>query len=599
MPACRLCGKITFISFAIQAANIAIGICKGIFEWPNIHHTLPGYSRGTVIYIYVAGKANTMAKYVITYDIGTTGIKTCLIEIDESMKILASSTAGYNLYVDDETGVKGGAEQDADEWWEAMCTTTKTVLSKTPHITKEMIEGISFCSAMQGLVLVDKEGNCIRRPMTYMDQRAREELKKGIAHGVQVAGAEVTKLLKYLRYTGAVSSSVKDPIWKYKWVEAHEPENFKKIYKWLDIKEYLILRASGEFVMTQDSAFGTLLYDTRKGHEGWCNPVCKMVGVNIEHMPTIKKSTEEVGKITEKAAKELGLAEGTAVYGGGGDASLIGVGAGAVEIGDTHIYSGTSGWVGTVVPEQIVDAGAMMAAIVGVDPEAYNYFGELETSNKCVSWVKDHLALDEIGVFLKKYGNASDSFEQVEFNLYDYLEEVIDTIPAGSNGVVFTPWLHGNRCPFEDPNAAGMFFNIRLETGKTELIRAVVEGICFHMRWMLERQEQKVSKYKKEDTVRFCGGGALGETTCQILSDILQRDVVVVESPQNIGAVGAAACIAVGMKLIPTMKDVKKLIPVKTIYHPNKANKAVYDRNFQVFKNLYKDNKKNFEILNG
>lgn len=275
MPACRLCGKITLISFAIQAANIAIGICKGIFEWPNIHHALPGYSMGSVIYIYVAGKANTMAKYVITYDIGTTGIKTCLIEIDESMKILASSTAGYNLYVDDETGVKGGAEQDADEWWEAMCTTTKTVLNKTPHVTKEMIEGISFCSAMQGLVLVDKEGNCIRRPMTYMDQRAREELKKGIAHGVQVAGAEVTKLLKYLRYTGAVSSSVKDPIWKYKWVEAHEPENFKKIYKWLDIKEYLILRASGEFVMTQDSAFGTLLYDTRKGHEAGAIPFAR------------------------------------------------------------------------------------------------------------------------------------------------------------------------------------------------------------------------------------------------------------------------------------------------------------------------------------
>ena len=154
-----------------------------------------------------------MSKYVITYDIGTTGIKTCLIEIDETMKILASSTAGYNLYVDEETGVKGGSEQDADEWWEAMCTTTKTVFAKVPNVTNEQIEGISFCSAMQGLVLVDKEGKCIRRPMTYMDQRAREELKKGIAHGVQVAGAEVTKLLKYLRYTGAVSSSVKDPIW--------------------------------------------------------------------------------------------------------------------------------------------------------------------------------------------------------------------------------------------------------------------------------------------------------------------------------------------------------------------------------------------------
>ena len=540
-----------------------------------------------------------MSKYVITYDIGTTGIKTCLIEIDDTMKILASSTAGYNLYVDEETGVKGGSEQDADEWWEAMCTTTKTVFAKVPNVTNEQIEGISFCSAMQGLVLVDKEGKCIRRPMTYMDQRAREELKKGIAHGVQVAGAEVTKLLKYLRYTGAVSSSVKDPIWKYRWVEAHEPENFKKIYKWLDIKEYLILRASGEFVMTQDSAFGTLLYDTRRGHEGWCKPVCNMVGVKMEHLAPIKKSTEKVGEVTEQAAKELGLAPGTAVYGGGGDASLIGVGAGAVEIGDTHIYSGTSGWVGTVVPEQLVDAGAMMAAIVGVNPETFNYFGELETSNKCVGWVKEHLALDEIGVFLKKYGSATDSLEQVEFNMYDYLEEVINSIPAGSNGVVFTPWLHGNRCPFEDPNAAGMFFNIRLDTGKTELIRAVVEGICFHMRWMLERQEQKVNKFKTTDAVRFCGGGALGETTCQILADVLQRDVVVVESPQNIGAVGAAACIAVGIGVIPKMTDVKKLIPIKTTYHPKKENKQIYDRNFKVFKNLYKCNKENFAILNG
>ena len=107
-----------------------------------------------------------------------------------------------------------------------------------------------------------------------------------------------------------------------------------------------------------------------------------MVGVKIEHLAPIKKSTEKVGEITEKAGKELGLAAGTAVYGGGGDASLIGVGAGAVEIGDTHIYSGTSGWVGTVVPEQFVDAGAMMASIVGVNPETYNFFGELEVHER-------------------------------------------------------------------------------------------------------------------------------------------------------------------------------------------------------------------------
>lgn len=538
-----------------------------------------------------------MAKYVITYDIGTTGIKTCLIEIDKEMKILGSSSLGYGLYVDDEVGVKGGAEQNVDEWWDAMCVTTKTVFEKVPYIKKEQIAGISFCSQMQGLVLVDKEGNCVRNPMSYMDQRAREELKKGIAHGVKIAGAEVSKLLKYLKYTGAVSSSVKDPIWKYKWVEAHEPEVFKKVYKWLDVKEYLICRASGEFVMTRDSAFATLLYDTRPGHEGWCKPICDMVGVDIKHLPEIKECTEKVGEVTETAAAQLGLAPGTAVFGGGGDASLIGVGAGCTEVGDTHIYSGTSGWVGTIVDKQVVDAGAMMAAIVGADPKTYNYFGELETSNKCVEWVKDHLALDDIGVYLQNK-NISESVEALNINLYDYMEDVINQIPAGSNGTVFTPWLHGNRCPFEDPNAAGMFFNIKIETGKTEMIRAVVEGICFHMRWMLERQDIK-KEVKLADTIRFCGGGALGAVTCQILSDILQKSIEVVDSPQNVGAVGAAACIAVGLGLIPDLGHVKSLIPAKYTYHPNTENKAVYDRNFKVFKNLYKCNKENFAILNG
>lgn len=536
-----------------------------------------------------------MNKYVITYDIGTTGIKTCLIEISETMKILGSATAGYGLYVDDETGYKGGAEQHEDEWWDAMCVTTRAIFEKVPYVKKEQIEGISFCSQMQGLVLVDKNGECVRHPMSYMDQRAREEIKKGMAHGIQIAGAEVTKLLKYLYYTNAVSSSVKDPIWKYKWVEAHEPEVFKKTYKWLDVKEYLICHASGEFVMTEDSAFATLLYDTRKGHEGWCKPVCEMVGVDMKHLPEIKKCTEKVGEVTERAAAELGLAAGTAVFGGGGDASLIGVGAGAVGVGDTHIYSGTSGWVGTVVDKQVVDAGAMMASIVGANPGKFNYFGELETSNKCVEWVKNHLALDDIGVYLSDK-DVADSVEKLNLNLYDYMEDVINEIPAGSNGTIFTPWLHGNRCPFDDPNAAGMFFNIKIETGKTELIRAVVEGICFHMKWMLERQEKKI---KTSNPIRFCGGGALGGVTCQILSDILQRDIEVVDSPQNVGAVGAAACIAVGLNIIGSLDDVKKLIPAKKIYHPNPATKAVYERNFKVFQNLYKANKENFAILNG
>ena len=154
--------------------------------------------------------------YVIAYDVGTTGVKTCLFSITDKIELLGAASEGYNLYVYPD----GGAEQDPDEWWEAMRTSTHTVMKKA-KIKKSDISGISFCSQMQALVLVDKEGNAVRRAMSYMDQRAREELKKGIAYGPQIAGANIPKLLKALKITGAVAASVKDPVWKYKWVEAH------------------------------------------------------------------------------------------------------------------------------------------------------------------------------------------------------------------------------------------------------------------------------------------------------------------------------------------------------------------------------------------
>ena len=314
----------------------------------------------------------------------------------------------------------------------------------------------------------------------------------------------------------------------------------------------------------------------------------------MEHLPKISGCTEMAGCITKEAASQLHLNEGTPVFGGGGDASLIGIGAGAVEIGDTHIYSGTSGWVSTVVDEQIVDTSSMIAAIVGADNNRFNYFAELETAGKCVEWVKDHLALDEIGVYLEKK-NISDSQETVYRSLYDYMMHAIKDVPPGSNGVIFTPWLHGNRCPFEDSNARGMFFNISLDTGKTELIHAVIEGVCYHLRWQLEAQEKKV---KTSSAIRFVGGGALAPLTCQILSDILGREIETVEQPQNVGAVGAALVAAVGLGIINKLSEAKCLVSVDRRYVPNIKSKLVYDKYFDIFKALYIRNKKNFYKLN-
>ena len=542
--------------------------------------------------------------HVIAYDIGTTSVKTCLFSVSEDrVTLLASAAADYPITV----LPNGGAEQNPDDWWLAMCRTTRETIKKSGFSPQE-IDGLSFCSQMQALVLVDKEGRHVRPAMSYMDQRAANEMKEGLQYGLKIEGANVYKLLRSLVITKAAPTSVKDPVWKYKWVEKHEGENFARVYKWLDVKEAIICRCTGEFIMTRDSAYATLLYDTRKGKNKFSRDMCKLFGVDFNHLPAVISSDAEAGKLTKNAAEELGLAEGTPVFGGGGDAALVGVGAGATAAGATHIYVGTSGWVSTVVEKQMVDTNARIAAIVGAD-KTFNYFAEMETAGKCLEWVRDHLALDEIGIYLEKYlqtdspeppierviTSEGSPLESVHVSLYGYLIESIENVAPGCDGVLFAPWLHGNRCPFEDGEVKGVFFNIGIETGKSKLIRAVLEGVCFHLRWMLEAQGKKITL---PDTLRFVGGGALAPFTCQLLADITGKTVQTVENPQNAGAAGAALLAAVGLKKIPSINYAEKMIKPNAEYIPNKTLKAVYDKNYSAFQMLYKNNKKTFHLLN-
>lgn len=527
--------------------------------------------------------------YVITYDIGTTGNKTCLFEISDRIKLIESSMFEYELQILD----NGGAEQNPDDWWQGLTETTEDVLKKS-GLTADKIRGISFCSQMQGLVLVNDKGEAIRPAMSYMDQRARHEKKEAVGYGLQIQGFNILKLLKSLSISGAAPASVKDPLWKYKWVQKNEPQLFSKCHKWLDVKEYLIARSTGRYIMTEDSAFATFLYDSRKGRKGWSSRLCRMYGVDTNHLPEVIRSSDLVGNLNSIAAAELGLTADCMVFGGGGDATLIGVGAGSVAMGDTHIYSGTSGWVSTVVNNRRSDLNHMIGSVIGAEEGRYNFFGELETSGKSLEWVKNHLALDEIDIYLKKQ-KINEGTEAASKSLYDHMCESIKDTPAGSGGVIFTPWLHGNRCPFEDSNARGMFFNISLDTGKRKLIRAVLEGIAYHTRWMLEASMKKTTI---SDTIRFVGGGALSPLTCQIMADITGHRIETVESPQNVGSVGAAVCCGIGLGNIRDFSTVKDFIPADAVYEPNIAAREVHNRNFRVFKRLYTSNIKNFKILN-
>ncbi|MDF3820000.1 FGGY-family carbohydrate kinase [Leptospira sp. 96542] len=528
-------------------------------------------------------------EYILAYDIGTTGLKTCLFRMGDRLQLVQSAIQEYPIQLLE----NGGAEQNPEDWWNSLQSTTKRILDKS-DIEVSQIKGISFCSQMQGLVLVDSDFNPVRPAMSYMDQRASNEMKAGIQYGIKIEGINIIKLFVSLWVTGAVAASVKDPIWKYKWVEKNEPDLFTKVRWWFDVKEFLIARCTGEAVMTRDSAFATFLYNSRVGKGHWSKLLTKLFKINFNHLPKIVNSYDQVGVLTERAAKFLGLSPGTAVFGGGGDASLIGVGAGAVEEGDTHIYAGTSGWVSTVTKQRKVDISARIASIVGANQNFYNYFGEQETSGKCLQWVKDHLALDEIDLYLEKK-QINEGPDAVYESLFEFMFDSIKDTEPGSNGVIFTPWLHGNRCPFEDPNSRGMFFNIGLNTGKRTLIRSVVEGILFHKKWIIELSDKKI---KTSDHIRFVGGVARSAFICQILADMTGKKIERIVHPENAGAMGAAALAILGLGKVKTFAEIKTMIPISDVFLPNLKYKSVYDKNFRVFKRLYMQNKKNFAILN-
>ncbi len=319
--------------------------------------------------------------YVVTHDVGTTGNKSCIYRISDIIELVDSSLVEYPLY----TTPDGGVEQKADEWWSAVCAATKTIMGRS-GIRPQQIKAMTFSAQMQGSVFVDEKGTALRNPMNYMDGRSVQQIERYLYNGIiKIDGKwNAVTTLKWLRITGGLAATAKDPLWKYHWVKDNEPEIFKRAHKWLDVKDYLILRCTGTYSMSKDSAHLTFLYDTRPGKLGWHKGLCKRFDVSMDHLPPVKDSTEIAGRLLPGPAAEMGLPEGLPVFTGGGDVTLTGVGSGCLDIHDTHIYVGTSGWVSANVERRMVDVTNFCASILGAMPGIYNYTGEQETSGACL-----------------------------------------------------------------------------------------------------------------------------------------------------------------------------------------------------------------------
>jgi xylulokinase len=236
-----------------------------------------------------------------------------------------------------------------------------------------------------------------------------------------------------------------------------------------------------------------------------------------------------------------------------------------------------------------------MATVPGAAPGRFSYFGEQETAGKCLEWVRDHLALDEIGVYLAAQERTQGPDGEFR-SLLDYLTSTVFDVAAGSGGVLFAPWLHGSRTPFEDTSVRGMFFNLGVGTGKRHLIRAVVEGLAYNLRLLLEAQARKVPP---SSVLRFAGGGALSNVTGQILADVTGLPVEAVAHPQYAGAAGAALVAAWGLGRLPSLDAAADCVEVRARFEPTADDRAVHDLNYGVFRDLYAATAPLFRRLNG
>ncbi len=500
-------------------------------------------------------------KYIVSYDVGTSGSKGMLI--DGKLNVIASESAEYSILFPE----KGCAEQNPGDWWDAVLKTTQVLIEKT-HIKGGDISGVVFSAQMAGLIPVDEEGNPLMNCLTWLDERAAEKAKKIIGEGVlKISGYNVIPLLHFLRITGgAPGLAGKDAISKVLWLKEEKPDMYEDALKLLDVKDYLIYKCTGNYVTSRDCANVTWMMDTRPEKFCWSESILRKYGIDGSKLPEIRKSTDVAGTITREASGDLGIPEGTPVMTGAGDMASAAIGSGALLEGETHVYVGTSSWVAAHTKERKKDLTHYMGSICSANPELYLCVSEQETASGCLDWIRTIV-------------------RELE---YDNLNKYVSQVEPGAGGIIFTPWLFGERSPLDDPDVRGGFYNVSLEHTRGHMARAVYEGVAVNIKWALTFFEKLISSIKRVDEVYLIGGGAKSDVWCQIFADAFSKPVLRVEYPMEAGGRGAAAIALVGLGQLKGFSHVKGLIGVEKKFTPKKENAGIYEEILKDFKSIYK-----------
>lgn len=488
-------------------------------------------------------------KYYIGVDLGTSAVK--LLLMDQNGTVINIVSREYPLYFPH----PGWSEQKPEDWWEQ---TKEGIRQLVESVDKKQVAGISFGGQMHGLVILDEEDQVIRPAILWNDGRTGKQTD----YLNQEIGKEtLSKYTANIAFAGFTAP-------KILWVKENEPENFSRICKIMLPKDYLAYRLTGVHCCDYSDASGMLLLDVQ--HKCWSREMLEICGIKEEQMPTLFESYEKVGNLKPEVAQELGLSENCIVAAGAGDNAAAAVGTGTVGDGQCNVSLGTSGTVFISSREFGVDPNNTLHAFAHSDGH-YHLMGCILSAASCNKWWMDEIIGTE-----------------------DYGKEQESIVKLGENHVFFLPYLMGERSPHNDPNARGTFIGMTMDTSRTDMTQAVLEGVAFAIRDSFEIAKSLGIQIER---TKICGGGAKSPLWRRIIANVLNIKVDRIASEEG-PALGGAMLAAVADGTFTSVEDAAgKIVRIIETIDPEPELAKKYDRQYQKFAKIYPEVKELYTEL--
>ena len=504
-------------------------------------------------------------KYLLGVDVGTTSIK--VVVIDENAKPLGISSSSYRLITPDQNSV----QIDMEDMWNAYLKCIR-LLQEGKKLDLSKVAGISISSLCPGLVAMGENGEVLVDAIIYSDRRSTEEAEMILD---AVGKDRLFELTANTAMAGAMSGT------SMLWIKRHLPEQYEKTKYFGHLNTFMAHRMCGNFAIDYSNASYTNLFETTGGFR-WSEELCEKIGIDIEKLPPLHKSTDVVGGLINEELIALGIPQGTPIVIGGGDTACATLAAGVTKAGDVCESVGTTNVLTICVDQPKFDRGFINRCHV-VDG-TWIYQGALSTTGAAYQWFRDNFCQDLIE---KASGSSKNAFA--------YMNEEADEAEPGCGGLVFLPYMLGERSPIWDPYARGVFFGLSLQTKRKDMNRAVMEGCGYGLRQLSEIAERVTGK-KMTEFVSI-GGGAKSETWAQIKADITGKDIIILDL-NDMAPVGAALLAGVGAGVFKDIYEASDKVD-KHVYKVVKSSgkhKDVYEKRYQVYTKLYPQIKELYKI---